>query len=276
MYYYFSSKRLWSEPKPQYYHFSNSTYKDIQKSSFNPLLYLQFTANEIFIKSNNPRKESFPYSAVLKANVKFFFRSLGFKELKSKASGKKWWMSAQNAIPSHQDEEKFSIMTPWNVKWKNKDNEKCPNTPRDPPITKRNLASYLRVFLQHHWSIFCLIEAPVLPAVADFWSLKLRATGVLKISQLGLLFDPFLCSSFCFLYEQYYGTKWSHTLSNKEVFCFVVSKHSNVLRLWLDILFMCTWKPSLTLGHLVGTWRWCLFYWTLCWSGRRRVAGSEQ
>lgn len=51
------------------------------------------------------------YSAVWKARVKFFSLSFGFNELKSKPSGKNRWTRAQKAIPSHQDDEKFSTLT---------------------------------------------------------------------------------------------------------------------------------------------------------------------
>lgn len=56
------------------------------------------------------------YSAVWKARVKFFSLSFGTNELKSKASGKNRWTRAQKAIPSHQDDEKFSMLTPWKAK----------------------------------------------------------------------------------------------------------------------------------------------------------------
>lgn len=55
------------------------------------------------------------YSAVLKARVKFFSRSLALREEKSKAEGKKRWTSAQKARPSLQEEEKFSMQTPFEI-----------------------------------------------------------------------------------------------------------------------------------------------------------------
>lgn len=43
--------------------------------------------------------------------MKLWRRCCGVNLVKSKASGRKWWISAQNAIPSDQLVEKFSILT---------------------------------------------------------------------------------------------------------------------------------------------------------------------
>lgn len=49
------------------------------------------------------------YSATRKASSKFLRRSSGLRESYSKASGRKWWIRAQNARPLLQLVEKLSI-----------------------------------------------------------------------------------------------------------------------------------------------------------------------
>ena len=53
------------------------------------------------------------YSAVSNARVKLNLRFFGSRVEKSKASGKKWWMRAQKAMPLFQLEEKLVTSTPW-------------------------------------------------------------------------------------------------------------------------------------------------------------------
>ena len=69
-----------------------------------------FTSSEILLQYFK-RWQS--HSAVLKAMEKLFLLLWGVRELKSKASGKKQWMRAQNAKPSAQLLEKFSTFTFW-------------------------------------------------------------------------------------------------------------------------------------------------------------------
>lgn len=81
-------------------------------NDLNGVIFLVIEQRRKLSKSRKKKCIEIFYSAVWKARVKFFSLSFGTNELKSKASGKNRWTRAQKAIPSHQDDEKFSMLTP--------------------------------------------------------------------------------------------------------------------------------------------------------------------
>ncbi len=63
------------------------------------------------------------YKATAKAKSKFWRDSFAFNVSKLNSSGKYRWIIAQNAKPSDQEDEKFRIFTPWNIKYWYKKNK---------------------------------------------------------------------------------------------------------------------------------------------------------